>query len=98
MVATQYNGKYYREIAEKNGSVPYDERMAKAYLKYLNFNDIPKTTTTVNLRRGAGTKYEILKVLKPNTSLQITGASNDWKSVKVIATGQEGWIAAPYVK
>lgn len=57
-----------------------------------------KTTTDVNLRRGAGTTFGVITVLDTNTSFEITEATNDqWVKVK-LSNGTEGYLFKEYVQ
>lgn len=53
--------------------------------------------TTLNLRGGPGTKYEIIAKLKMNDELTYIESSGDWIKVKVKKSGIEGWAYGKYV-
>lgn len=53
--------------------------------------------TTLNLRSGPGTKYEIIAKLKLNDELTYIESSGDWIKVKVKKSGVEGWAYGEYV-
>lgn len=56
------------------------------------------TTAVVNLRKGAGTGYSVIKVLPKNTNLTITSKSNkSWYKVK-LSNGTAGYISSSYLK
>ena len=55
-----------------------------------------KTTGKVYLRKGPGTSYEKLAVLKANTDLTLYGSTNGWYKVK-LADGTEGYVSSKYV-
>ena len=57
-----------------------------------------KTTAGVNLRRGAGTGYGIIKVVPENTTVTVTDTSNSqWYKVK-LSDGTEGYLFSEYLK
>lgn len=51
--------------------------------------------SSVNMRKGAGTSYSIVKVLSLNTQLTITGENGKWYQVKVGNT--TGYVSKDYV-
>lgn len=51
--------------------------------------------SSVNMRKGAGTSYNIVKVLSLNTQLTITGEDGKWYKVKVGNT--TGYVSKDYV-
>ena len=55
-----------------------------------------KTTTDVNLRKGAGTNYSVIRVVGNNTAVTVTEATNTWYKVK-LSDGTEGYLYAQYV-
>lgn len=55
-----------------------------------------KTTTDVNLRKGAGTNYGVIRVVGNNTAVTVTEATNTWYKVK-LSDGTEGYLYAQYV-
>lgn len=97
LIALLYNGAGYREYAVKNNTIPYDRKMANAYIKFSNDMPLHKTTTTVNLRKGSGTNYDIIRTLLVNTSVEVKNVLKEWQYVKVIATGEEGWVNSKFV-
>ena len=57
-----------------------------------------KLTADVNLRRGAGTNYGVIKVIGTGTTVTITDASNSqWYKVK-LSDGTEGYLFSEYLK
>lgn len=50
---------------------------------------------TVNMRKGAGTNYSIIKVLKLNTEVTITGEDGNWYKVK--SGSSTGYVSKDYV-
>ena len=55
-----------------------------------------KTTADVNLRKGAGTNYGVVRVVGNNTAVTVTEATNTWYKVK-LSDGTEGYLYAQYV-
>ena len=57
-----------------------------------------KLTADVNLRRGAGTNYGVIKVIGTGTTVTVTDASNSqWYKVK-LSNGTEGYLFSEYLK
>lgn len=57
-----------------------------------------KLTADVNLRRGAGTNYGVIKVIGTGTTVTVTDASNSqWYKVK-LSDGTEGYLFSEYLK
>ena len=57
-----------------------------------------KTTSDLNVRRGPGTSYGIVKVIDMNVTVTVTEATNSsWYKVK-LSDGTEGYLAAQYLK
>ena len=55
-----------------------------------------KTTADVNLRKGAGTNYGVIRVVGNNTAVTVAEATNTWYKVK-LSDGTEGYLYAQYV-
>ncbi|HEX2985809.1 MAG TPA: SH3 domain-containing protein [Caproiciproducens sp.] len=56
------------------------------------------TTSSLNLRSGAGTSYSILATLKNGTSVKVIDSSNPtWTKVQ-ISSGQQGFCSRQYLK
>ena len=55
-----------------------------------------KTTADVNLCKGAGTNYGVVRVVGNNTAVTVTEATNTWYKVK-LSDGTEGYLYAQYV-
>jgi len=58
---------------------------------------VGKTTEDLNLRKGAGTKYGVKKVLPKGAVVTILKSSKTGKWVKVRTGGSTGWVSASYV-
>ena len=57
-----------------------------------------KTTSDLNVRKGPGTSYGIIKVIDMNVTVTVTEATNSsWHKVK-LSDGTEGYLAAQYLK
>ena len=57
-----------------------------------------KTTSDLNVRKGPGTSYGIIKVIDMNVTVTVTEATNsNWYKVK-LSDGTEGYLAAQYLK
>ena len=57
-----------------------------------------KTTSDLNVRKGPGTSYGIIKVIDMNVTVAVTEATNSsWYKVK-LSDGTEGYLAAQYLK
>ncbi|RMF86818.1 MAG: hypothetical protein D6736_14210, partial [Nitrospinota bacterium] len=50
------------------------------------------TADTVNIRTGPGTTFPVLRVVRVDTELEVTGEEGEWYRVK-LEGGKEGWIA-----
>ena len=60
-----------------------------------------KTTGDTNLRKGAGLKYKIIKVVPKGTTLTYTSTKTDSRDVKwykVTYKSKTGWISSIYTK
>jgi hypothetical protein len=98
LIAYYYNGARYKELAARLKTTPYDVRFANAYRKFSSSTKIHQTTTTVNIRRGAGVVFDkAADPLRKNTVLTILGEHNGWTHVAVVATGITGWISSQYI-
>lgn len=98
LVAYYYNGSGYKELARKYNQIPYDKRIDKAYSKLLTEANIHKTTTTVNIRTGAGTSFDLAAPpLRVNTIVDILDRHDGWARVEVVSTGISGWVSSDYI-
>ena len=55
------------------------------------------TTTTVNVRRGAGTSYAVLKVLATRSRVTMTGRSSGGFA-EIVLGSRQGWVSTTYLK
>lgn len=76
--------------------------------EYIEFSDeessgteetlVAKTTDYVNLRKGAGTSYDVIMTLPLGTTVTVLDNSNkDWAKVKT-STGLTGWCSKEYLE
>ncbi|MDO5743862.1 MAG: SH3 domain-containing protein [Micrococcaceae bacterium] len=56
-----------------------------------------KTTSALNMRAGAGTKHNVVMVLKAKTTVHPTGKKSG-KWIQVRAGKKTGWVSSSYVK
>ena len=55
-----------------------------------------KAHSGLHLRAGAGTSYRSYRVLPYGTALVVRGRSGNWYKVKVLKTGEVGWVSKTY--
>ena len=108
-VTDRSNSQWYA-VRLANGSTGY---IFAQYLKVIGTSSVTSTptqapsndgtvqaklTADVNLRRGAGTNYGVIKVIGTGTTVTVTDASNSqWYKVKV-SDGTEGYLFSEYLK
>lgn len=61
-------------------------------------DQIEVISTTLNVREGAGTNYDIIEKVLEGTKLELVRISGSWLKVKVIKTNTIGFVYAKYVK
>lgn len=95
---TPSNNKSDRSNNSSNGSnnnylysLP-DDIYSEYYLKTLVVN-----THKLNLRSGPGSNFSIISSLERNDQLIFYAISEDWVKVKVIETGEFGFVASKYL-
>lgn len=99
VIAERYNGAGFRELAERLNIVPYDEQLRRAYERFNFTIPVKRTTTTVNIRTGAGSYFNLAgKPLFVNTPVEVKGTLDGWSNVIVVATGLQGWVKSDYLK
>ena len=54
-------------------------------------------TSTVNIRTGAGTNYDVVAAVGRGTRLSLLSTANGWYQVSVPSKGVTGYISASYV-
>ena len=97
------NGSYARgAIAKITGSDGnwYIVRMRDGQSGYMSKNYVSigasgKTTANVNLRKGAGTNYGVIKVIGKGGSVTVLAVAGNW--VKVKAGNATGYLYSKYV-
>ncbi len=55
-----------------------------------------KPSTEVPVRRGQGTEYKIVTVVKSGTRVSLIEVDGDWANVRLVS-GKEGWILKRYL-
>ncbi|MDD6489540.1 MAG: SH3 domain-containing protein [Clostridia bacterium] len=64
---------------------------------YLDITTNAKTTTYLNLRKGAGTNYSVIKTISPNVTVDVLKIVNDsWANVK-LSDGTKGYVCTDYI-
>ena len=61
---------------------------------YVSLGLTARTTGRVNLRRGAGTGYQVIRTLKNNQEVTVTWVGENWSRVE--ADGETGYISNSY--
>lgn len=99
------------KVISKNDSVTVVDRTNSTWLKvklsdgttgyclgsYLDITTDAKTTTALNLRKGAGTSYSIIKTLNTGVKLDIIKFCNkSWAQVK-LSDGTTGYVCTDYI-
>ena len=51
----------------------------------------------LNLREGPGTEYEVMEVLHKDDLLKVIAIDGEWLQVKVIQSGNYGFVNAKFV-
>jgi len=65
--------------------------------KMFNRGSSRLTTSDVNLRKGAGTNFEAIEVIKKGTEVNILSEDNGWSEVFICDTKQKGFIINKYL-
>ena len=66
--------------------------------EYLDITTNAKTTDYLNLRKGAGTNYSVIKTIKPNVTVDIIKFSgSSWAQVK-LTDGTSGYVSTDYIE
>ena len=106
IIVTDTGNSQWYAVRLTNGSTGY---IYAQYIKITSATAMPapteapadgtvraKTTADVNLRKGAGTNYGVIRVVGNNTAVTVTEATNTWYKVK-LSDGTEGYLYAQYV-
>lgn len=90
-----YNGGSYGSGG--SGSTPeYKPKVIPKAQKAVG--DLYKVTaSTLNLRTGPGTSYTIVKELPYGTLVTLVTTSGSWLQVKVVSTGETGYVLSTYI-
>jgi len=91
------NGESSRKYTKSKRSPKSSIKSGRAH-KFSIGDNLQITTATLNLRKGPGTKYEILKKLEPNHLLEIIAYQGRWLKVTVMNTEVVGFVYDRYVK
>ncbi len=63
-----------------------------------NSGTTAKTTAALNLRKGAGTSYNVIMTIPKGTTVTVLDNSNkDWAKVKT-SSGEQGWCSKEYLQ
>ena len=54
------------------------------------------TASSLNVRKGAGTKYGIITSVPKGTAFTVSKTSGSWYKIKVLKTGKVGWVSKKY--
>jgi uncharacterized protein YgiM (DUF1202 family) len=107
IVGGLYRGQTVTAVSSANGWTKIRFRGGSAYIasRYLTRSKVAApatvtgnrvTTTDLNLRRGPGLSYRILRVLREGTSVNLTGRSARGY-VEVEVGSAEGWVSTQYL-
>ena len=59
--------------------------------------DVFRTTaSTLNMRKGPGTKYKKVAKLPRGTAFTVLDEDGNWYKIKVLRTGETGWVSKTY--
>lgn len=82
-MATYYNGGGYRKLTARLKVTPYDIRIKNTYERLVKNAKYNRTSTTVNIRTGAGTNFPTAGVaLRVNTFVEILRKGSAWMKVR----------------
>ena len=85
------SNKDWIKVRLSNGTTGY------CSASYLDITTDAKTVTAVNMRKGAGTSYAVIKTLASGTMLDILSFSgNSWAYVK-LSDGTKGYVCTDYI-
>lgn len=90
--AYYYNGEEYERFN-------YDKRMLAAYKQsggVIPISNARATTTSVNMRTGAGTQYKAVKVLPKGAKVIELYTAGVWSYISV--NGEKGWVSTQYLE
>lgn len=55
-----------------------------------------KPSTEITMRRGQGTEFKIIAVIKDGTPVEMLGEVEDWAQIR-LESGKEGWVLRRYL-
>lgn len=103
---TDKKGAVWYKVKYTSGKNTYTGYMHSSWLKVSTTSSSSSsnvqyliTTTSLNLRKGAGTKYSVVKVVPKNTVLTAIGTSGNWYKTKYTVKGKTytGYLSKSYL-
>jgi len=98
------NSYSQKETATKKEAVIKKETITKkevvtkkAIVTYRSEDMIAVESQNLNLLEGPGGEYELIEILKRNTQLLVIAIDGDWLQVKVMQSGNYGYVNAKHV-
>ena len=79
-------------MADRRAKVKYYDGLFKAQVE-----KVIRTTTTVNLRLGAGTNFDSIQTVEKGVEVNILEVKGDWSRVFICTLKKEGWIFSKYL-
>lgn len=98
-VGTLYRGNLLKVYGESGNWAHVKTSNGKSgyvYDNYVSYGVSGKTTARVNLRKGAGTSYGVIKTVSSGASITVHKISGKW--AQVTAGGSKGYMSLSYVK
>jgi uncharacterized protein YgiM (DUF1202 family) len=89
--------KKVRYATDYSTSSAYSNQNAGADTHY-DEDGIFSVTTTVNLRKGPSTEFEVIEVLSTGTIVIFKEREGDWAKVEIYRTGSIGYVNIKYLK
>lgn len=79
-------------------SKPKKEAVSKkVIINYRSEDMLAVDSEILNLREGPGTEYEVIEVLERHALLKVIAIDGEWIQVKVIESGNYGYVNVKYV-
>lgn len=79
-------------------SKPKKESVSKkVIINYRTEDMLAVDSEILNLREGPGTEYEVIEVLERHELLKVIAIDGEWLQVKVIESGNYGYVNVKYV-
>ncbi|OXB00413.1 hypothetical protein B0A75_08865 [Flavobacterium oncorhynchi] len=77
---------------------PKERIKNKSFMNNYRSNDMLAVDSDIlNLRNGPGIEYEAIEILKKHALLKLIAIDGEWLQVKVIESGNYGYVNAKYV-